>query len=322
MKKLYFLGWSLLLSGLSFGQITTETFTANGAFNVPAGITSINVEVIGAGGNGASNGGGGGGGGGYAAGVYSVTPGAVLSVMVANGGSGGNTGVPSLGITASAGSNATTVPNPNLGGGGAGGSGVGGNIVNRTGGTGGGGYWTYFGGGGAGAAGDTANGQNGFNTIVYSGGNCLTPGGAGGYGGGGMAGSGGKGAGFVDNNCTQSNPSADGQNYGAGGGGGNGIGSAVGQGSGGYVSISYGTVSIGENKEEKPLYVVGNPFVSFIGIKNATGKEEFFLYSTAGQLLWSGKQIAQHDFSYLPKGCYFLQVTDAKNNSVLKLMKD
>lgn len=322
MKKLYLIAFSLFWVANAFGQIITETFNANATFTVPAGITSITVEVIGAGGNGASNGGGGGGGGGYAVGIYSVTPGTQLQVTVANGGSNGSTGITALGISASAGANATTVSNPNLGGGGAGGTGSGGNIVNRTGGMGGGGYWTYFGGGGAGAAGDTANGQNGFNTIVYSGGNCLTPGGAGGYGGGGIAGGGGKGAGFIDNNCSQTNPAAVGQNYGAGGGGGNGIGSPVGLGSSGFVSISYGTVSVQNNDAAGELKVIANPFLSYIGIKNAKGTEDFFLYNTTGQLVWSGKNIAQQDFSFLPKGSYFLLVIGAEKTKSIRIQKE
>lgn len=63
----------LLLSGglNSFGQTTTtQTFSADGSFTVPAGVDSIKIEAWGSGGNGAAgvdnkNGGGGGGGGAY-----------------------------------------------------------------------------------------------------------------------------------------------------------------------------------------------------------------------------------------------------------------
>ena len=226
----------------SFSLSAQITFTSSGTFVVPPGVENMTVELVGPGGNGASNGGGGGGGGAYASAVYEVTPGTNYSVVVGTGGSGLATSISALGISAGAGGNATITPNPNIGGGGQGGVAQGGD-VNRNGGPGGGGYYTYFGGGGGGAAGPTANGGVGGNTIVWTGGNCLTPGGAAGVGGGSPAGDGGKGAGFTDNNCTVSNPAANGQSYGGGGGGGNGIGSAVGIGGGGYCRISWGNTT-------------------------------------------------------------------------------
>ncbi|MBK9730699.1 MAG: hypothetical protein IPO83_05350 [Chitinophagaceae bacterium] len=78
--------------------------------------------------------GGGGGGGGYAMGEYTVTPMSVLEATVGTGGNGsaeGTTSVDQL-ISASGGENGSSVPNPNLGGGGAAGVGAGGNISNRT----------------------------------------------------------------------------------------------------------------------------------------------------------------------------------------------
>jgi hypothetical protein len=49
--------------GLGLSGLAQVTFTSSGQFIVPAGVDTITVEMIGAGGNGASNGGGGGGGG-------------------------------------------------------------------------------------------------------------------------------------------------------------------------------------------------------------------------------------------------------------------
>jgi hypothetical protein len=322
MRKISLLVILVLFGANSFAQIVTETFATSGTFTVTAGITSITIEAVGAGGNGASNGGGGGGGGGYASGVYSVMPGSVLQVMVAAGGSNSFTGITSLGISAGAGGNATTVPNPTLGGGGAGGVGSGGNIANRSGGAGGGGYWTYFGGGGGGAGGDLTDGGNGFNTIVFNGSNCLTPGGAGGVGGGGIPGNGGKGAGFEDNNCTQSDFAENGFNYGAGGGGGNGIGSPYGIGSSGYISISYGTVGIPNYLSALSIQLTGNPVLNFIGIKNVNGNEDYLVLNAVGQTIWSGKGIQNEDFSFLSKGIYFLQVADGKKSIVLKFIKE
>jgi hypothetical protein len=223
-----------------FAQMDSVMYTASGTFVVPAGVTSVTIQVVGAGGNGGGNGGGGGGGGGYARGTYAVTPLASLAVTVGAGGSGSSAGTTSVGslISATGGENGTWVPNPNIGGGGAGGSGTGGTLVNRTGGTGGGGYWTYFGGGGAGAGGPQSNGSNGGNTIPWTG-NCLTPGGAGGPGGGFPGGNGGKGAGFTDNNCNVTNPAANGGFFGGGGGGGNGNGGPAANGAGGFCMISW-----------------------------------------------------------------------------------
>lgn len=236
MRKIYL---ALMVSAISLaanGQV--DSFTANGTFTVPSGITSVTVEVIGAGGRGGSNGGGGGGGGGYASGVYTVTPNVMYVVVVGLANSGtGTSSVTGLGLSATKGANGTTVSHPTIGGGGAGGTGIGGQ-TNRTGGTGGGGYYTYFGGGGGGAAGSIGNGGVGGNTITYLG-NCLTPGGSGGLSGGYPGGAGGKGAGFTDANCNVTDSSTVGENYGAGGGGGNGNSGPAASGANGFVMFSW-----------------------------------------------------------------------------------
>ncbi len=250
MKKLFYslkniaivLFIFMLVSKNIFSQ-GSQIFTTSGNFMVPAGISSLTVEVIGAGGNGGINGGGGGGGGGYAKGIYNVTQMSNISVVVGVGGGGSSSGTTSFGgmIQATAGANGSWVNNPNIGGGGAGGVGIGGTIVNRTGGTGGGGYWTYYGGGGAGAAGPSSNGGNGGNTIAFTGICAITPGGSAGISGGSPAGNGGKGAGYVNSNCTTENPVADGVSYGGGGGGQNGSGwEPVGNGAGGYCMVTWG----------------------------------------------------------------------------------
>lgn len=245
MKKLYIvfslvltLALVVLTGAEAFSQLDSLIFTTSGDFTVPAGVTEITIEVVGAGGNGGGNGGGGGGGGGYAKGIYTVTPATSYTVTIGAGGGGtvgGTTSVGSL-VSATGGSNGTWLPNPLVGGGGPGGTGTGGTIANRTGGTGGGGYYTFFGGGGAGAGGSSTDGSNGGNTIVYAG-NCNTPGGAGGAGGGIPGGAGGKGAGFFDAGCNTSNPAENGWEYGGAGGGGNGNGSPAKNGAGGYCKI-------------------------------------------------------------------------------------
>jgi hypothetical protein len=297
------------------------TFTSSGTFVVPPGVENMTVELVGPGGNGASNGGGGGGGGAYASAVYEVTPGTNYSVVVGTGGSGLATSISALGISAGAGGNATITPNPNIGGGGQGGVAQGGD-VNRNGGPGGGGYYTYFGGGGGGAAGPMANGGVGGNTIVWTGGNCLTPGGAAGVGGGSPAGDGGKGAGFTDNNCTVSNPAANGQSYGGGGGGGNGIGSAVGIGGGGYCRISWGnTTGITTSNSPFSLELLSNPFTDRIALRQPLGTEHYSLLDAMGRSVWSGQHIEQQEFSSLRSGAYFLRVMVGEEVRVLRLVK-
>ncbi len=217
-------------------QSGIQEFTTSGAFEVPAGVTTLFIEVVGAGGSGGGNGTGGGGGGGYASGNYTVTPGEVFDVTIGSATIGdGITQFEGI-LYATKGGTGVSVPNPEIGGGGTGGFGNGGNISNYTGGAGGGGYYTYFGGGGGGAAGAAGDGGVGGNTIAWVG-ICLTPGGDGGVSGGLPGGNGGKGAGFIDAFCGVSDPSAPGANYGGGGGGGNGNGGGPSSGADGYCRV-------------------------------------------------------------------------------------
>ena len=307
-----------LFSGALFAQ---ATFTSSGQFTVPAGVDTITVELIGAGGNGASNGGGGGGGGAYTRRTYAVVPGTSYSVVVGTGGSGLATIVGGLGMIAGAGGNGTTVGNPNIGGGGAGGVGQGG-LVNRTGGAGGGGYYTYFGGGGGGAAGASAAGGIGGNTIVWNGSNCLTPGGAAGIGGGAPSGDGGKGAGFTDANCTMTDPGASGGSYGGGGGGGNGIGSAFGIGGGGYCRITWNSpTGIDQQTTVATPQLLQNPIADRIALHQPLGTEQYALLDATGRTIWSGQRIDLQDFSDLRTGAYFLRVAVGGTVKVLRLVK-
>ena len=304
----------------SLTAVSQEVFTTSGTFVVPANVTSIDVELIGAGGSGYSNGGGGGGGGGYAAGTFTVTPGTSFAITVGEGGSGLATIVGGLGILAGAGGNGTTVSNPNVGGGGAGGTGLGGD-VNATGGAGGGGYYTYFGGGGGGAAGPLGNGGAGGNTITWSG-ICQTPGGAAGASGGAPAGAGGKGAGFTDAICVAADPAGSGVSYGGGGGGGNGNSSGPGTGAGGYCSITW-EVSTGvpPTSTSRTPMVRENPFTERITVGPVAGDERFMLLDATGRELWKGGHIEQQDLSALRAGAYFLLMEKGNYMHSFKVMK-
>ncbi|MBK8498919.1 MAG: hypothetical protein IPL52_08905 [Flavobacteriales bacterium] len=296
-----------------------QVFTSSGPFTVPAGVTSVTFELVGAGGNGASNGGGGGGGGGYARGTFNVTPGTTYSIVVGAGGSELATIVGGMGILAGAGENATTVPNPNIGGGGAGGVGLGGQLA-RTGAAGGGGYWTYFGGGGGGAAGPNANGTIGGNTIAYMPGGCLTPGGTGGSGGGAPAGDGGKGAGFIDNTCTAADPAEVGANYGGGGGGGNGNSSPAATGGGGICIITW-NASTDIAPDEGTDLIFSTSFTDRIVPRNTTGSERYELLDAGGRIIWSGARIEQADFARLNAAAYILRMSAGDDLRVFRLVK-
>ncbi len=91
--------FSIVFSFLSKRVIaqTTQTFTTNGTFTIPAGVTSVTIKVWGGGGGGgysdtgngnASAAGGGGGGGGYRTGSFSVIGGQTISIAVGVGGAG------------------------------------------------------------------------------------------------------------------------------------------------------------------------------------------------------------------------------------------
>jgi hypothetical protein len=304
-----------------FAQTASQTFTTSGTFTVPAGVTSITIEVVGAGGDGGGNGGGGGGGGGYSSGTYSVTPLTTLPVIVGIGGSGPATGTSSVStfLSATGGDNGTSVSNPNIGGGGAGGTGSGGTI-NYNGGDGGGGYWTYFGGGGGGAAGSVGNGSNGGNTIPWTG-VCQTPGGAGGMAGGAPGGAGGKGAGFTDPNCNVSDYAVAGATYGGGGGGGNGNGGPAETGAGGYVIISWLTTGINQIAEDEKVWVSPNPFTCMLNVHQAKGDETYEVVNAFGQTIWAGKNVQQQDFSDLTRGVYFLKIISANSIQIEKVFK-
>jgi|GEM_PF-1355084 len=189
------LGLTLLLFMVFCGHQTmaqSVTFTNSGTFNVPVGVTSVQVEAWGGGGAGGGTDwsgltprtylGGGGGGGGYTKETnVAVTSGGTVNVTVGGGGTGGDYANGGSGGTSSFGS-------VSAGGGNGGG---------RSGGTGGGGsggyrgYGTFIGGnggsandsasgGGGGGAGNAAAGGNGGNSAPGAGG--INLGGDGGYG--------------------------------------------------------------------------------------------------------------------------------------------
>jgi hypothetical protein len=218
----------LIGTSISRGQ-STQTYTTNGSFITPAGVTTVKAEAYGGGGAGGygggsnKNGGGGGGGGGYSVvNTASVIPGTTYTIVV------GTPGVATATTTSGNGSatSATFASTSITAIGGAGGrrfsggatGGLGGNGSMFDGGRGGTGT-TAGSGGGGGAAGPSADG--GIGSVT-----------AGGTSGGGFAG--------IGANGTTLNTAVGnvGNNYGAGGSGGT-RNSFGGNGAGGYMIITY-----------------------------------------------------------------------------------
>ncbi|MEI7910329.1 MAG: glycine-rich domain-containing protein [Verrucomicrobiota bacterium] len=242
------------------------TFTSGGnAWTAPAGVTAVDVLMVGGGGGGASSGGGGGGG---AGGVltrsgYGVTSGQVYNITVGAGGGAGSNGADSvfdalIAVGGGAGGPGGTSGSAGGSGGGAGrdGNGMAGGAGTAgqgyAGGNGGGNGWaSAAGGGGAGAAGanGSASGSGSDGANGGAGGKGVSSGIAGiakWYGGGGGGASQGKtggagGQGGGGNGTSSAGGAGNGTaNTGGGGGGGhNGYSVAGGSGGSGIVILRY-----------------------------------------------------------------------------------
>jgi len=207
------------------------------SFSVPAGITSITVKAWGAGGgggagNGGSGSGGNGGGGGYTKGVFAVTPGETLDIVVGSGGSNAT-----VNRTAGSGGGYSAVKRSSTilveaGGGGGGGGGIG----TRAGGAGGAGGGTN-GVNGSGGSGGASGGSRGTSSGPGNGGGGTGSGVTGSVG---AANAGGNGGGFSGSNCSASVTNTQGGNGGYGGGGGGGTDSSSCSDGGGGGSGFYG----------------------------------------------------------------------------------
>lgn len=65
-----------------------------------------------------------------------------------------------------------------------------------------------------------------------------------------------------------------------------------------------------------------NPFNGKINTEGTTGGEIYALTNLYGQMVWSGKQIAQQDFYDLTSGIYFLTILTDHAKQTLKLIKE
>lgn len=236
---------------------TTETYTTSGTWQAPAGVTSVIVEVWGAGGGGGGGGGnrqggGGGAGGQYAKKTFSVTPLTNYSYTIGSGGTGGastngtaggDTTFNSTTVVAKGGAGGISYSNGGTGGQGSTSGGIGdvvyagGNGADREG---------VSSGGGGGGAGSTGTGNNASGTT---GGSAKSEyGGAGG-----------------DGTSLNNSPGYAGSSYG-GGGGGSTKNATGGNGANGFIRITYNIPpSFSGNVSDNPDPVAQGNNVTFSG---------------------------------------------------------
>ncbi len=82
------------------------------------------------------------------------------------------------------------------------------------------------------------------------------------------------------------------------------------------------STTVGINEAEISSKVVyPNPFIAFIKIKSDNSNETYEITNSLGQIIYSGKNIEQQNFSTLTNGIYFLKVAD-KTTSIIKLLKE
>ncbi len=69
------------------------------------------------------------------------------------------------------------------------------------------------------------------------------------------------------------------------------------------------------------VQVFPNPFTNQIKVQNSTGLEFYKISDAKGQVVWTGNQIENQDFSRLSPGIYFLSVYTPKSATTVKIIK-
>jgi polyhydroxybutyrate depolymerase len=77
------------------------------------------------------------------------------------------------------------------------------------------------------------------------------------------------------------------------------------------------TTGVQNINEPKKTQTFPNPFTNKINLTHKTGKEKFTLINYFGQIIWTGKNIEEQDFSNLSNGTYFLRI----NHRTIKVVK-
>jgi hypothetical protein len=81
--------------------------------------------------------------------------------------------------------------------------------------------------------------------------------------------------------------------------------------------LNCNNVSIDDFLDDFVVHIYPNPFTNKLTQLNKSGEENYTFINYCGEIIWSGKNIENHDFSYLSTGVYFLKV----NNKTIKLIK-
>ncbi len=79
--------------------------------------------------------------------------------------------------------------------------------------------------------------------------------------------------------------------------------------------------SINKTDSKLNIQCYPNPFKSRINLLNISGKENYELSNAMGQMIWSGTQLKNQDFSYLTSGIYFLKIVTNGATQTIKLIK-
>jgi cyanophycinase-like exopeptidase len=81
--------------------------------------------------------------------------------------------------------------------------------------------------------------------------------------------------------------------------------------------LNCNNVSIDDFSDDFVVHIYPNPFTDKLNQLNKSEEENYTFINYCGEIIWSGKNIENHDFSYLSTGVYFLIV----NNKTIKLIK-
>lgn len=73
---------------------------------------------------------------------------------------------------------------------------------------------------------------------------------------------------------------------------------------------------------DKDIEIFPNPFTSNLSINTSLQIENCELLNSLGQLVWTGKELKNQDFSFLTDGIYILKIRNGNSIQTLKLIKD
>jgi hypothetical protein len=77
-----------------------------------------------------------------------------------------------------------------------------------------------------------------------------------------------------------------------------------------------------DNTKTSSIYSYPNPFNSALNIKGTSGTKIYLLTNVYGQVIRSGKILAQQDLSHLTSGIYFMTMIKDPSWQTIKLIKE